>query len=127
MVTALEALGQLDGKIQTLGRHLVTIFNMALTWQKVVVTETPLPQGQQVMLKAEGSRTQPSCVDVFSVVGNILEMLNDSLLHVVVERKADGGKATLMNLLGEEIGEKVKHFPNIRETRCEYDPVKRTL
>ena len=45
-------------------------------------------------------------------MGNILDLLNDSLLHVEVKRRggqdvAGDSKVTLMNLLGEEIGEKV--------------------
>ena len=113
MVTALEALGQLDRKIQTFGRQLsqYIFFGLALRWQKVVVSETPLAQGKQVVIKAASESRQPSCVDVFSIVGNILDLLNDSLLHVEVARRvgqhAGGSKVTLMNLLGEEIGEKV--------------------
>ena len=114
MVTALEALGQLDRKIQTLGRQLAQyiFFGLALRWQKVAVTETPLTQGKQVVIKAASESKQPTCVDVFSVVGNILDLLNDSLLHVEVKRRggqdmAGDSKVTLMNLLGEEIGEKV--------------------
>lgn len=114
MVTALEALGQLDRKIQTLGRQLAQyiFFGLALRWQKVVVTETPLTQGKQVVIKAASESKQPTCVDVFSIVGNILDLLNDSLLHVEVKRRAGqdaarDSKITLMNLLGEEIGEKV--------------------
>ncbi|XP_076441590.1 centromere/kinetochore protein zw10 homolog isoform X2 [Babylonia areolata] len=112
MVTALEEVSQLDRKLQALGRHLVqNIFPLTLYWQKVVVTETPLSSGKQVVVKATSERKLPSCLDVFSVVGNLLDLLNDSLLHVQVERKAgqdaEGCQVTLMNLLGDEIAEKV--------------------
>ncbi|KAL8583837.1 hypothetical protein ACOMHN_040306 [Nucella lapillus] len=112
MVTALDRLGQLDRKLQAIGRHLVqNIIALALCWQKVAVTETPLAKGKQVMVKAASERKLPNCLDVFSVVGNILDLLNDSLLHVEVVRKwgKDGAhcKVTLMSLVGEEIGEKV--------------------
>jgi hypothetical protein len=69
----------------------------------------------QVVLLADGEQSYPNMADMFSVVGNLLDMLNECLLHVRLQRtpgqdgEGGGGSVTLMNLMGEEIGEKVAY------------------
>lgn len=113
VVLALESLGQLDRKIQTFGRQFLeyVILALVLRWQKVEVTEAIVGQVKQVTFKAASLQKQPVHMNVFSLMESILDMLNENLLHIKVVRHSSTDSAkvevTLMNLLGEEIGERV--------------------
>lgn len=117
LIVAMEALGQLDGKIQTLGRQLLTniFYGLVLRWQKVDVIEKSLSHGRQFVIKATSEEKPPGCVEVFTVVETILDFLHESLLHLELVRGSGRGsqtktgedRVTLMMLLGQEIGEKV--------------------
>lgn len=80
--------------------------------QKVEVTEAIVGQVKQVTFKAASLQKQPVHVNVFSLMESVLDMLNENLLHIKVVRHSSTDSAkvevTLMNLLGEEIGERVR-------------------
>ncbi|KAK7505508.1 hypothetical protein BaRGS_00003253 [Batillaria attramentaria] len=108
VVTAMETLGQLDSKIKAFGRQMLNnVFSgMILRWRKVIITEKSLSRGRQVVIKAASEEKQPGCVDVFTAVGSILDLLQESLLNqkvvegIVKECLADAIPSTAKELEG---------------------------
>lgn len=115
VVAALDSLGQLDNKIQTFGHQLLkyVFYDLIFHWKKVLITETSLNEGKQLVIKAASDQTQPCFMEVFVNVGSLLDILLESFQYKVPrQEQANAGvscenKVSLITLLGHEIGNKV--------------------
>ncbi|XP_050712012.1 centromere/kinetochore protein zw10 homolog isoform X2 [Eriocheir sinensis] len=111
MLGGLFVLGELHRQVTTFGRNLMKNFFEPIVQQGAEVKAMERSDGMVVTVTC-GGKDSPGKFPanlVFSQLKNLFMVLDESLLSVVICSKGDH-TTTLMHMLGNQIGEELKHL-----------------